>query len=175
MNALLTTENPGRRGAGGRLFSELAKIKRLAPNSGAPPRFDSQILSSATIVLLLASCTTSMTNLADPHALRPGQVEVTLAGQGTASSVVLSKSWDGGAALYEQVTGAQGVQLATLTDPSLVDTGVAWALFSPRIDPEAAFEPKVAPIMLRAMAIAPTPRMAKTRTGALVMKRTSPA
>jgi len=86
--------------------------------------------------MLSCACTTSLTNLSDPHALRPGHLEVTLAGQGTANSVVLSKSWDGGAALYQQAFGDQKLQLAALTDPAVVDTGVAWALFAPRIDPE---------------------------------------
>ena len=42
---------------------------------------------------------------------------------------------------------------------------------SPRMVPGAALEPNVAPIMLRAMVIAPLPRTAITRTGLLVMSQ----
>src|SRR5690606_35683094 len=45
---------------------------------------------------------------------------------------------------------------------------------SPRIVPAAALEPKVAPIILREMAIAFLPRMARTSTGEAVMNFTSP-
>src|ERR1051325_4034344 len=45
---------------------------------------------------------------------------------------------------------------------------------SPRIVPGAAFDPKVAPIRLRAMRIASLPSSAMTMTGELVMNFTSP-
>lgn len=87
-------------------------------------------------VLGVASCATSLTSLSDPHALKAGQLEVTVAGQGSASSVLLDKSWQGLSAIPELTGTSPGADTSRTLERDLVDSALAWSLFWPTVDPE---------------------------------------
>ncbi len=81
---------------------------------------------------LLCGCATSMTHMTAPHALEPGDWQVSGAWTGHANSVAATKSIQSGVDLWDHYIGEEDP--GELTEDELrtfLDTGLAWALFHP--------------------------------------------
>jgi len=78
----------------------------------------------------LFACATSTTHLSSPYVLDPGHVEATVAATVHANTVVVDKSLSSATEVYELITEED----PTVTEEmarSMLDTGLAWALFLP--------------------------------------------
>lgn len=90
------------------------------------------LLALALALALLPGCATSLSHLTPPQALEPGDWQVTGAWTGQVSSVPVSKTLQSGADLWERY--ASGDAATPLTEEELrrlLDTGLAWILFTP--------------------------------------------
>jgi hypothetical protein len=81
---------------------------------------------------LVGGCATSMTHMMTPQALEPGDWQVSGAWTGQVNSVAATKSIDASADLWEHYVGQEEPGELSEDDlRTLLDTGLAWALFHP--------------------------------------------
>ncbi len=89
-------------------------------------------MRALVLLPLLCGCATSMTHMTTPQALEPGDWQVSGAWTGHANSVAASKSIQSGADLWERYMGEEEPgELSEDELRTLLDTGLAWALFRP--------------------------------------------
>lgn len=79
---------------------------------------------------LLFACSTTTTHLSSPYALEKGEMQLTVSGAGSGNTVVLSKSYQVGKALYEQAE-QENTELTEREARMLLDSGIVWALHYP--------------------------------------------
>ncbi len=81
---------------------------------------------------LLVGCATSLSHMTTPQALEPGDWEVAGAWTGHANSVAATKSIQSGVDLWDHYVGEEDPGAMSEDDlRTLLDTGLAWALFHP--------------------------------------------
>ncbi|MFH1468765.1 MAG: hypothetical protein ABIO70_30535 [Pseudomonadota bacterium] len=91
------------------------------------------------LALLATGCATSMTHMTTPHALEPGDWQVTGAWTGQVASVPATKSIQAGADLWDHYVGEDDPPpLSEDEVRTLLDTGLAWGLFHPGTSYELA-------------------------------------
>lgn len=85
-----------------------------------------------SLLPLLGGCATSMTHMTTPRALEPGDWQVSGAWTGHANSVAATKSIQSGVDLWDHYAGEEDPgELSEDELRTLLDTGLAWALFRP--------------------------------------------
>lgn len=82
------------------------------------------------MLLLFFACSTTTTHLSSPYALEKGEMQFTVSGAASGNSVVLSKSYQVGKALYDQAT-EENTELTEREVRALLDSGIVWALHYP--------------------------------------------
>ena len=89
-------------------------------------------MRSLVLLSLLPGCATSMTHMTTPQALEPGDFEVSGAWTGHANSVAATKSIQSGVDLWDHYIDQEDPgELSEEDLRTLLDTGLAWALFHP--------------------------------------------
>jgi hypothetical protein len=92
-----------------------------------------------TLLPMIAGCATSMTHMTTPQALEPGDFEVAGAWTGHVNSVAATTSVQSGVDLWDHWVGEQDPgELSDDDLRTLLDTGLAWALFHPGTGYEVA-------------------------------------
>lgn len=88
------------------------------------------------LFLLCVGCVTTMTNLTPPHALEAGELQVTGAGEGQLSSVVIRKSLSAAEDTINEALD-EGTEITPEEMRNFLDAAAAWSLFTPGVTPEA--------------------------------------
>jgi len=84
------------------------------------------------LLMLLSGCATSMTHMTSPKALEPGDWQVSGAWTGHANTVAATTSIQSGTDLWDRYAGEEEPgELSEDELRTLLDTGLAWALFHP--------------------------------------------
>lgn len=89
-------------------------------------------LIALLLLVLTTGCTTTLTNMTTAKALEPGHVQVTGGGYATATTNVVSRTFDAGKSAYDRIENTpEDEEIDVETFRTYINAALAWILFQP--------------------------------------------